>query len=144
MAYKAKKYEFVEVVVQGIAGGQTLTRFNFPDLPKLRNTKLQALSCYNPEIISTTPNGNTVATKAILSKSFLVLYSNERQDLYRIPLTLLNNVQANGAGTTNQTHQMFLYEFNDQNVTWDKCYIELGSSPANTTNFSFAFGIYYV
>ena len=141
MAYKAKKYEFVEVVVAGVAGGgQTLTRYNFPDLPKLRNTKLQALSCYTQGTISLTPNGNVLSTNAILAKSYIVLYSNERQDLYRIPLSILNNVK----NASNDPNTLFLFEVLDQNVTWDKCYIELASSPLNTTNFSFGFGIYYV
>jgi hypothetical protein len=142
MAYKSKKYEFVEVVVPGVAvTGQTLTRYNFPDLPKLRNTKLQAISCYNDSVLQLTPNGNTIAGNVILGKSFLVLYSNERQDLYRIPLSILNNVRSNAAISTDQ---MFLFEISDQNVTWDKSYIEIATSPLNTANFSFAFGIYYV
>lgn len=141
MAYKAKKYEFVEVVVPGTAGGQTLTRYNFPDLPKLRNTKLQAITCYPNSVVNFTPNNNQVAGNSDLAKSFLVLYSNERQDLYRIPLSILNNVRVEGGQEANT---MFLYEFNDQSVTWDKCYIELASSPNNTENFSYAFGLYYI
>lgn len=143
MAYKTKKYEFVEVVVPGVAvTGQTLTRYNFPDLPKLRGTTLQAIACYPGNIISETANGNTVASHSILNKSFLVLYSNERQDLFRIPLVALNNLQAVVAGDTVST--FFLFELENQNVTWDKSYIELGSSPGNTTNFSYAFGLYYI
>lgn len=142
MAYKSKKYEFVEVVVPGTAGGQTLTRYNFPDLPKLRNTKLQAISCYNRDVVKLSPNGNQIAEYVILAQSFLVLYSNERQDLYRIPLSILNNIQTTVAN--NNTSTMFLYEITDQNVTWDKSYIEIATSPLNTTNFSFGFGIYYV
>lgn len=142
MAYKAKKYEFVEVVVPGVAvTGQTLTRYNFPDLPKLRNTKLQAMTCYPNSVVNFTPNNNQTAGNADLQKSFLVLYSNERQDLFRIPLSIMNNVTVEGG---QEAHTMFLYEFDDQNVTWDKCYIEMASSPGNTTNFSFAFGLYYI
>lgn len=142
MAYKSKKYEFVEVVVPGVAvTGQTLTRYNFPDLPKLRNTKLQAISCYPDAVIGLSPNANVLASSIIIGKSFLVLYSNERQDLYRIPLSILNNVGSNSAISTDQ---MFLFEISDQNVTWDKSYIEIATSPLNTSNFSFGFGIYYV
>lgn len=141
MAYKAKKYEFVEVVVPGVAsGGQTLTRFVFPDLPKLRYSKLQAISSYPVNTIAKTPNGNTTVTAAIMAMSYLVLYSNERQDLYRIPLPILHNVK----NPQNDSNVLFLFELNDQQVTWDKCYIEMASSPLNTVNFSFTFGIYYV
>jgi hypothetical protein len=145
MAFKAKKYEFVEVVVPGAPDGQTLTRYNFPDLPKLRDTKLQAITCYPNEIVELTPNNNQVASSSMLRKSFLVLYSNERQDLYRIPLSIMNNVSRNDQDDDDYTAStMFLYEFNDQNVTWDKCYIEIANSPGNTDNFSFGFGLYYI
>lgn len=139
MAFKALKYEFVELLVQGTAGGQTLTRFNFPDLPKLRYTALQGLSCYTPGTLTKTPNGNDLPTLAILKNAFLVLYSNERQDLYRIPLLEMNRIQ--NADTDPFIRSLF--EFSNQKVTWDKSYIELGTSPLNTTNFAFALGVFY-
>jgi len=41
MAFKAAKYELVELLVSGVAvTGQTQTQWNFPDLPKLRYTAL--------------------------------------------------------------------------------------------------------
>ena len=139
MPFKAKKFEFVEVVIPGVAGGATGTIFNFPDLPKLRYTSLLAMSIYSPNNITLTPAGNTPVTLAIIQKSFLVLYADDRQDLYRIPLTDLNRTQASTDPFVRQ-----LYEFSGQQVTWDKCYVQLGSAPANTTNLSFCFGIHYV
>jgi hypothetical protein len=140
MPFKAQKFEFVEIPVTGVAStGQTGTIWSFPDLPKLRYTSLLAMSVYSPNNITVTPSGNTPVTLAILQKSFLVLYANDRQDLYRIPLTDLNRTQAASDPFVRQ-----LFEFNGQKVTWDKSFVQIGSAPGNTTNLSFCFGIHYI
>ncbi len=140
MPFKAQKFEFVEIPVAGVAvTGQTGTIWSFPDLPKLRYTSLLAMSVYSPNNVTVTPAGNTPVTLAILQKSFLVLYANDRQDLYRIPLTDLNRTQASTDPFVRQ-----LFEFNGQKVTWDKSYVQIGSAPGNTTNLSFCFGIHYI
>jgi hypothetical protein len=139
MGFRSKKFEFVEIIVPGIAStGQTGTVWNFPDLPKLRYTSLLGLSIYTANNISATPSGNTPITTAIIQKSFLVLYADDRQDLFRIPLTDLNRTQA----STDPFIRQF-YEFNGQQVTWDKSYVQIGSAPGNTTNLSFCFGVHY-
>lgn len=140
MPFKAQKFEFVEIPVAGVAvTGQTGTIWSFPDLPKLRYTSLLAMSVYSPNNVTVTPSGNTPVTLAILQKSFLVLYANDRQDLYRIPLTDLNRTQASTDPFVRQ-----LFEFNGQKVTWDKSFVQIGSAPGNTTNLSFCFGIHYI
>ena len=140
MPFRAKKFEFVEIQVPGVAvTGQTGTMWSFPDLPKLRSTSLLALSIYTPNNLTVTPAGNTPITTAILQKSYLVLYAEDRQDLYRIPLTDLNRTQASTDPFVRQ-----LYEFSGQQVTWDKSYVQVGSAPGNTTNLSFCFGIHYI
>jgi hypothetical protein len=140
MPFKAQKFEFVEIPVPGVAStGQTATIWSFPDLPKLRYTSLLAISVYTGTNITATPLGNTAMTTAIIQKSFLVLYANDRQDLYRIPLTDLNRTQASTDPFVRQ-----LFEFNGQKVTWDKSFVQIGSAPGNTTNLSFCFGIHYI
>ena len=140
MPFKAQKFEFVEIPVPGVAvSGQTGTIWSFPDLPKLRYTSLLAMSVYSPNNVTVTPAGNTPVTLAILQKSFLVLYANDRQDLYRIPLTDLNRTQAASDPFVRQ-----LFEFNGQKVTWDKSFVQIGSAPGNTSNLSFCFGIHYI
>ena len=140
MPFKVKKFEFVEIIVPGIAvSGQTGTVWSFPDLPKLRYTSLLAMSTYTVNNMTVTPAGNTPATAAQLQRSYLVLYADDRQDVYRVPLTDLNRTQVSTDPFIRQ-----LYEFSGQQVTWDKCYIQMGTAPANTSNFSFCFGIHYV
>jgi len=139
MAFKSIKYELVELVVPGVAGGQTGTRFAFPDLPKLRYTALQALTIFTAGTITTSPIGNPIFSTTVMKTAYLTLYANERQDLYRIPMLELNRIQNSAVDPFVRS----LFEFNNPKVTWDKSYIELGAAPANTVNTSFLFGVYY-
>ena len=135
MAFKSQKFEFVEVI---IPAGVTATRFNFPDLPKLRYTSLLAMESYTSNDITQTPTGNTPIAVTDLQNAFLVLYADERQDLYRIPLITLHRTQ----NTANDPFVRSLFEFVGQKVTWDKSYVEFGTAPVG--QISIPFGVYYV
>ena len=142
MAFKAAKYELVEVLVPGVGGGQTQTQWSFPDLPKLRYTSLLAMESFAIDTLEKSPNNVDTPTAAIMEKSYLVLYSNERQDLYRIPLISLIRTQATTGASAPFVRALF--EFQGQKITWDKSFIQIANAPANTTNFSFCFGVYYI
>lgn len=143
MAFKSQKYELVELVVSGVtAPGQTQTRWNFPDLPKLRYTALQAISFFTPGTVTASPLNNPLLPLTVLQKSYLVLYANDRTDLYRIPVLEMNRMQSLASGVT-EPFSRGLFEFNNQKVTWEKSYIEISSAPANINNQSFLLGIYY-
>ena len=136
MAFKAIKYEFVEIQV---ASGSTAVRYSFPDLPKLRYTALQAITAYTTNSLTYCPSGNAVVNQTIMKTAYLVLYANERQDLYRIPLVELNRIQ----NASTDPFVRSLWETNNQKVTWDKSYVELSSVPTFSSAQSFAFGVYY-
>jgi len=143
MAFKAAKYELVELLVPGVAStGQTQTQWSFPDLPKLRYTRLLAMESWAIDTLEKSPNNVDTPTAAIMEKSYLVLYSNERQDLYRIPLISLIRQQATTSASAPFVRALF--EFQGQKITWDKSFIQIANAPANTTNFSFCFGVYYI
>ena len=142
MAFKAAKYELVELLVPGVAGGQTQTQFSFPDLPKLRYTALMALETFAVDTLTVSPNNVALPSAAIMQKSYLVLYSNERQDLFRIPLISLIRTQATTGASAPFVRS--LPEFSGQKITYDKSYVTIASAPANTTNISFVFGVYYI
>jgi hypothetical protein len=77
MAFKAAKYELVELLVPGVAvTGQTQTQWSFPDLPKLRYTALLALETFAVDTLAVSPNNVALPSAAIMQKSYLVLYSN--------------------------------------------------------------------
>jgi hypothetical protein len=136
MGFKAIKYEFVEIQV---AAGASSQRYAFPDLPKLRYTALQAITTYTTNTLTYCPSGNAIASLTILKNAYLVLYSNERQDLYRIPYLELNRIQ----NTSNDSFVRSLWEASNQKITWDKSYIELATAPTFASAASFAFGVYY-
>jgi hypothetical protein len=100
------------------------------------------MESFGVDTMTVSPNNVATATAAILQKSYLVLYANERQDLYRIPLVSLVRTQATTSASTPFVRGLF--EFQGQKVTWDKSFIQIASAPANTANFSFIFGVYYI
>lgn len=130
-------YEFAEVP---IPSGSTASRFYFPDLPQLREVALINIETFYAADLSTTPTGATPIAEADLIKSYLVLFANERESIFRIPLITLRRIQIQG-GVANGMISM-LPNFNGQKVVWAKSYIQMAASPT-TTNRNFCFGIYY-
>ena len=74
---RIKRFEAVEIPVPS---GSTLTRFYFPDLPQLRNAKIEAVQVYAAGSITATPlTGSTPVALADLKKSSLTLYQGDLQ-----------------------------------------------------------------
>jgi hypothetical protein len=132
---KIKRFEAVEIPVPS---GSTLTRFYFPDLPQLRNAKIEAIQVYAAATLAYSPlTGSALPVLADLKKSFLTLYQGDLQLIYNIPLVNLNAISD---GST-----PFIYELpqiNDIDVSWTKSFVSLPSALA-TTNVAYSFGIFY-
>ena len=78
---RIKRFQAVEI---NVPSGSTLTRFQFPDQPQLRNAKIQGIQVYTPTAITKTPlSGATPTTLADLKQSFLTLYQGDLQILYQ-------------------------------------------------------------
>jgi hypothetical protein len=139
MAFKTQKYELVELVLAASSTPQS--RYGFPDLPKLRYTSLQAIEAFTVNSVTKSPLGNSLIAMTDYNKAFLTLYINERQDAYRIPLVSLNRVQ----NSSTDPFVRSIFEFNSQKVTWDKSYVEFGSTPtlSSSVNLSILLGVYY-
>lgn len=139
MAFKTSKYELVELVCP--ASATPSTRYSFPDLPKLRYTALQGVESFTISSVSNAPSGNALIAIGDFKKAYLTLYLNERQDVYRVPLVSLNRTQ----NSTPDPFVRSLFEFNGQKVTWDKSYVEFGTTPtlSAVNNLSILFGVYY-
>lgn len=143
MAFKTQKFELVDVPVLSTNTG---TRFQFPDLPKLRYTSLLAIEVYTAgDFLNSIISGNQLDTMANITQysPFITLYANERQDIYRVPFVDMHRIQNN----SNDSFVRQLFEFSGQKVVWDKSYIECVVSPqsiiGNATR-SFLFGVYYI
>jgi hypothetical protein len=132
---RIKRFESVEI---SVPNGSSLTRFFFPDLPQLRQAKIESVQVYVAGAISATPlTGSTPVTLADAKKSFLTLYQGDLQLIYNIPILALNNIQE---GST-----PFVFELpgmNDIDISWTKSFISTSTALA-TTNVAYSFGIYY-
>ena len=134
---RIKRFEAVEI---NVPSGSTLTRFYFPDLPQLRQAKIEAIQTYIAGAISLTPlTGSTPVTAADAKKSFLTLYQGDLQLIYNIPILALNNIQE-GAAPTSFVNE--LPSMNDIDISWTKSFVSLPTALA-TTNVAYSFGIYY-
>lgn len=132
---RIKRYEAVEI---NVPSGSTLTRFYFPDLPQLRNAKIEAVQVYVAGAISKTPlTGSTPVTVADAKQSFLTLYQGDLQLIYNIPIVGLINIQE---GSTPFVFD--LPSMNDIDISWTKSFISTSAALA-TTNVAYSFGIYY-
>jgi hypothetical protein len=132
---RIKRFEAVEIPVPS---GSTLTRFYFPDLPQLRNAKIEAVQVYVAGAISATPlTGSTPVTLADAKKSFLTLYQGDLQLIYNIPLVGLIDINDGAAPFVFQLPSM-----NDIDISWTKSFVSLPTALA-TTNVAYSFGVYY-
>ena len=135
---RTKKYELVELIIPAASTGN---RYNFPDLPKLRYTALSAIESFTADDFPATATGNALVSITNFQRSFLVLYIDGREDLYRIPLVSLHRTQ----NSANNPFVRALFQTSGQKVTWEKSYVQTSQafSPAPNTQFSFLFGVYY-
>jgi hypothetical protein len=132
---RIKRFEAVEI---NVPSGSTLTRFYFPDLPQLRNAKIEAVQVYVAGAISATPlTGSTPVTLADAKKSFLTLYQGDLQLIYNIPLVGLIDINDGAAPFVFQLPSM-----NDIDISWTKSFVSLPTALA-TTNVAYSFGVYY-
>lgn len=154
LCFQYDAYQAIEVVIPGVAGGQTGTQFNFPDLPYLRagSADIVALEYYS---INTLTNGvvtNTPsASVAIARTAALTIYGGIKdavtglsvksgnEIIQKIPVFRLNNVQ--NASTDPFNRNLFL--LNSLQIDWNKCFISFSAAPANTTNITLCFGVYF-
>jgi hypothetical protein len=132
---RIKRFQAVEI---NVPSGSTLTRFQFPDQPQLRNAKIQGIQVYTPTAITKTPlSGATPTTLADLKQSFLTLYQGDLQILYQLPVLAFNNI-----ADLTSPYVWELPEMNDIDISWTKSYISTAAALA-TTGVTYSFGIYY-
>lgn len=130
------RFEAVEIPVPS---GSTLTRFYFPDLPNLRNAKINSLQVYTAGSITATPlTGSTPVTTADLKKSYLTLYSGDLQLIYNVPLLSFNNIVNSAA----DPYVFNIPDINGITISWVKSYVVLPTALA-TTGVAYSFGVYY-
>jgi len=137
-----ERFELLEIQ---IPANTTQTRFNIPDQPQLRTDQdadiiIQGIDVYNVLEIPLSANGVAVVSVADMAKTFLTLYVDQEESIYRIPLVQMHRIR--NAGATD-FYAPELQRFRNIQVDWTKSYFYSGVAWAQTT-FSFLLGVHYM
>ena len=144
MAKKIIRHEMVSI---NIPANSTLTRFNIPDLPNLRNVHLFGVQTWNStEITKDIISGNPVCTEDIVSNtSFITLVNyGGKEFLKQAPAVMFDTVlkQKGGADKfllTEYDHKSFV----GQKVNYPKSFVEFTEPPATNVDTAYVFSVYY-
>jgi|SRR5580700_4668694 hypothetical protein len=145
-AYDATdRYEMVE---QQIAANSTQTRFNFNDQPQLRTDQtqdviIQGLETYTITDIPLSPNAVALPTAVQLKATYLVLYVNGEESIYRIPLVKLHTI--NNFADAFNNGEADTPRFENLLVDWTKSYLFTPAAYGGGVfaTFSFLIGVVY-
>ena len=142
MAKKIVRHEMVSIL---IPANSTLTRFNIPDLPNLRNVHTFGLQVYTDQqlkldVISQNPVLNSVA---VLRDSFITLVNyGGKEFLKQAPSTIFQTIVGNGVLDKNEYEQDFKGLIG-QRVNYPKSFVEFTNPPATAADTAFIFSVYY-
>jgi hypothetical protein len=139
------RYELIE---QQIPANSTATRFNFNDQPQLRTDQtqdviIQGLEAFTITDIPLSPNNVALPTAAELKTTYLVLYVNGEESIFRVPLVKLHTVN-NFADAFNNAEYCDP-RFENLLVDWTKSYLFTPAAygAGVFTTFSFLIGVSY-
>lgn len=140
---KLKRYELIELKIENPNGP---SQFSFLDIPDLRDDTTQdiiitGLETYTVENMPLTAEGNLTPTTAQLLNSFLVLYIDGEESVYRLPLVRLLPVFANGVATVRSNFEEL--DLENLRIVWNKSYIQLSIPFVGAAPFSYVVGVRY-
>ena len=142
MAKQIIRHELVEIV---IPANSTLQRYQFPDIPNLRNSMIWGMQVYTIDILSNSPiSQNPVLSHTnVLHKSFITLVNyGGKEFLKQAPSIDFNTITFNLQTSTNAL-ETDIKSFVGQKVNYPKSYIEFTATPSTAVNQSFLVSIYY-
>lgn len=134
-----------ELVTVNIPANSTLTRFNMPDLPNLRNVHLLGLQVYHiDEVAIDIISRNSVCSHTVvLHQSYLTLVNyGGKEFLKQSPAITFNTINNNAVAGTNWNEQD-IKSFIGQKVNYPKSFIEFTSPPALAVDTAYIFSVYY-
>ena len=143
MSKKIIRHELVEIQ---IPAGSTLTRYNFPDLPNLRNVLLFGFQVYTSNAVTNSIiSGNAVLGHIpVLHNSYTTFVNyGGKEFLKQAPNIMFSTLNENLNTSTNWT-ETDTKAFVGQRVNWPSSYLQFTTSPASpTTNQVFLCSVYY-
>ncbi len=139
---KIIKHELVEV---NIPAGTTLTRFMFPDIANLRNTKILGLQIYeNPQVPFSVLSQKPVTNANINTLAF-VSFANYggKYFLNKAPARMFQTFAINSASNT--AYETDIKSFTMQMVNYPQSFVEVSQSVAllALVDTVFLFSVYY-
>ncbi len=139
---KIIRHELVEIL---IPAGSTLTRFQFPDIPNLRNSHIWGLQVYTrDEVTNSIISGALVCTPTtVLHQSFITLVNyGGKEFMKQIPAIDFNTLSFDLNTSTNvfETNQKLMV---GQKVNYPKSYVEFSVAPAGAATLSYLVSVYY-
>jgi hypothetical protein len=142
MAKQIIRHELVEIT---IPSGSTLTRYQFPDIPNLRNSMIWGLEVYTVDEISNSPISQQALLphNRVLHQSFITLVNyGGKEFLKQAPSIIFNTISFNLQTSTN-AYETDIKSFVGQKVNYPKSYIEFITTPSGVTNLSYLVSVYY-
>ena len=142
MALRQIRHELVEII---IPAASTLTRFQFPDIPNLRNSHLWGLQVYTRSQVTTSIiSGNSLPTQTqVQHNSFVTLVNYGGKEFSKqVPAIIYNTLSFDDSTSTN----VFNYNPNNfvgQKVNWPKSYLEFSTAPGGVSALSYLMSVYY-
>lgn len=129
------KYDTIGI---SVVAGTTATKLVFPDQPQLRNTNLMGFDF--PRIAFDFYGNPTInLTASFLENSYVTLYFDGKENIFRMPIVELNSNSDSGFFNING-----LLGFSGQTIIWTKSYVTLGLPYNFVDNRVILFGVYYV
>lgn len=140
------KSQLIEVILQGVAGGNNSVKVQFPDQPYLRGKKILGLEMLFSSDMSASPSGRTPTSVTQAQKTYLTLYTNDVERpsdvgewLQNIPAVDLHRVQ----NSANDPFVRQTFDLSGQTIYWEKSFFNLSSPFANTDDVSFLINVYF-
>jgi len=139
---KIFKHELCEIV---IPINSASTRFNFPDLPNLKDTNLFGLQVYTVDQLAVSPlSGNALPSRTqMLTQCFVTLIDYCGFEFLKQCPAVVFNTLAFDLNTSTNIREVNAKSFNGQKVNWAKSYIQFTTAPAPGAALGALFSINY-
>ena len=139
---KIIRHELVEIL---IPAGTTLTRFQFPDIPNLRNSHIWGLQVYTrDEVLNSIISGSQLCTHTqVLHQSFITLVNYGGKEFMKQTPAILFNTISFDLNTSTNAFETNNHGLVGQKVNYPKSYIEFTTSPTPATQLSYLLSVYY-
>ena len=143
MAKKIVRHELVSIL---IPANSTLTRFNIPDLPNLRNVHTFGIQVYTIDQVDRDIISQNIVCDAptVLNKSYITLVNyGGKEFLKQAPATTFQTVVDNRGGDSKSQYEQDFKSLIGQRVNYPKSFVEFTAPPAVAFDTAYIFSVYY-